>query len=121
MGAPGVELIVGGRNDPEWGPVVVVGFGGVQAEVLKDSRLLAPDMNESEMLAALKALKGAALLEGFRGSPPLDLEAIVRIVRAIGRLLIDEPSIREIDLNPVVVYPRGDGAVALDALIIASR
>ena len=87
MGAPGVELIVGGRNDPEWGPVMVVGFGGVQAEILEDLRLLAPDMNDDEILAELKTLKGAALLEGFRGSPPLDLEAIVRIVRAIGRLL----------------------------------
>jgi acetate---CoA ligase (ADP-forming) len=120
MGAPGVELIIGGRNDPEWGPVVVVGFGGVQAEILKDSRLLAPDMNESEILAELKSLKGAALFEGFRGSPPLDLQAVVRIVRAIGFLLLDEPSVREIDLNPVVLYPRGEGAVALDALIIAS-
>jgi acyl-CoA synthetase (NDP forming) len=120
MGAPGVELIIGGRNDPEWGPVVVVGFGGVQAEILKDSRLLAPDMNESEILAELKSLKGAALFEGFRGSPPLDLQAVVRIVRAIGFLLLDEPSVGEIDLNPVVLYPRGEGAVALDALIIAS-
>ncbi len=119
MGAPGVELIVGGRNDPEWGPVVVVGFGGVQAEILKDSRLLAPDANEAEILAELRKLKGAALLEGFRGSPPLDLEALVRIVRAIGRLLLDEPSVREVDLNPVVIYPRGEGAVALDALIVA--
>ena len=76
MGAPGVELIVGGRNDPEWGPVVVVGFGGVQAEILKDLRLLAPDANEAEILAELKTLKAAALLEGFRGSPPLDLEAL---------------------------------------------
>ena len=110
MGAPGVEMIVGGRNDPEWGPVVVVGFGGVQAEILKDSRLLAPDMNDAEILAELKALKGAALLEGFRGSPPLDLEAIIAIVRAIGLLLLDEPSIREVDLNPVVIHPRGEGA-----------
>ncbi len=120
MGAPGVELIVGGRKDPEWGPVVVVGFGGVLAEILKDSRLLAPDANEPEILAELRKLKSAALLEGFRGSPPLDLEALVRIVRAIGRLLIDEPSVREVDLNPVVVHPRGEGALALDALIIAS-
>ena len=104
MGAPGVELIVGGRNDPEWGPVVVVGFGGVQAEILKDSCLLAPDADELEILAELKKLKAAALLEGFRGSPPLDLEAVVKIVRAIGRLLLDEPSVREIDLNPVVLY-----------------
>ena len=100
MGAPGVELIVGGRNDPEWGPVLVVGFGGVQAEILKDSRLLAPDMNDGEILAELKTLKGAALLEGFRGSPPLDLEALVRIVRAIGRLLLDEPrSARSISIR----------------------
>ena len=120
MGAPGVELIVGGRKDPEWGPVVVVGFGGVQAEILKDSRLLAPDANEPEILAELRKLKSAALLEGFRGSPPLDLEALVRIVRAIGRLLLDEPSVREVDLNPVVVHPRGEGALALDALMIAS-
>ena len=121
MAAPGVELIVGGRNDPEWGPVVVVGFGGVQAEILKDSRLLNPDANEPEILAELKKLKGAALLEGFRGSPPLDVEAVARIVRAIGHLVLTEPSVREIDLNPVVVYPRGEGAVALDALMTASR
>ena len=121
MAAPGVELIVGGRNDPEWGPVVVVGFGGVQAEILKDSRLLAPDMSDSEILEELRNLKGAALLEGFRGSAPLDVDAIVRIAHAVGRLLLDEPSIREIDLNPVVIYPRSKGAVALDALIVASR
>jgi acetate---CoA ligase (ADP-forming) len=120
MCAPGVELIVGGRNDPEWGPVVVVGFGGVQAELLKDSRLLAPDANDAEILAELRKLKGAALLEGFRGSPPLDVEAVVGIVRAIGFLLLDEPSVREIDLNPVVVYPHGRGAVALDALVMIS-
>jgi acetate---CoA ligase (ADP-forming) len=120
MGEPGVELIIGGRNDPEWGPVVVVGFGGVQAEILKDSRLLAPDMNDSEILAELHRLKSAALLEGFRGSSRLDVEAVVRIVRAIGFLLLDEPSVREIDLNPVVIYPSGEGAVALDALIVAS-
>ena len=120
MGPPGVELIVGGRNDPEWGPVIVVGFGGVQAEILKDSRLLAPDMIDSEILAELERLKGAALLKGFRGSPRLDVEAVVRIVHAIGLLLLDEPSVREIDLNPVVVYPRSEGALALDALMVAS-
>ena len=120
MAAPGVELIIGGRNDPHWGPVVVVGFGGLQAEIIKDSRLLATDMDESEILAELERLKSAVLLEGFRGSPRLDVEAVVRIVRAVGFLLLNEPSVREIDLNPVVVYPRGEGAVALDALMVAS-
>ena len=120
MGAPGVELIVGGRNDPDWGPVVVVGFGGVQAEILKDSRLLTPTWSNFRNCGRAQKLKGAALLEGFRGSPTLDVDAAVRIVRAVGRLLLDEPSIREIDLNPVVIYPRGEGALALDALIVAS-
>ena len=120
MAAPGVELIIGGRNDPHWGPVVVVGFGGLQAEIIKDSRLLTTDMNESEILAELENLKSAVLLEGFRGSPRLDVEAVVRIVRAVGFLLLNETSVREIDLNPVVIYPRGEGAVALDALIVAS-
>ena len=78
-------------------------------------------MSDSEILEELSNLKGAALLEGFRGSTPLDVDAIVRIAHAVGRLLLDEPSIREIDLNPVVIYPRSKGAVALDALIVASR
>jgi acetate---CoA ligase (ADP-forming) len=77
-------------------------------------------MSDSEILAELEKLKGAALLEGFRGSPPLDVEAVVRIVCAIGLLLLGEPSVREIDLNPVVVYPCGEGAVALDALVMVS-
>jgi acetate---CoA ligase (ADP-forming) len=77
-------------------------------------------MSDSEILGQLSKLKGAALLEGFRGSASLDVDAVVRIAHAIGRLLLDEPSIREIDLNPVVVYPVGEGAVTLDALIVAS-
>ena len=61
------------------------------------------------------------MLDGFRGSPALDVEAVASIVMALGRLLLGTPAIREIDLNPVVVYPRGQGAVALDALIIADE
>lgn len=119
MGARGTELIVGARNDPEWGAVILVGFGGVQAEILHDARLLTPDLTREGIKAELLKLKMAALLTGFRGAPPVDLDAVAGVVEALARLLVAEPSIREIDLNPVVVYPQGEGAVALDALILA--
>jgi succinyl-CoA synthetase beta subunit len=116
MGARGTELIVGARNDPEWGPVVLVGFGGVQAEVLQDVRLLPPDLGEAAILAEIDQLKSAALLHGFRGAPALDVKAVAAIVGHVGRLLLGEPRIREIDLNPVILYAQG--AVALDALML---
>ena len=117
MGARGLELIIGGRNDPEWGPAVLVGFGGVQAEVLKDIQLLPANLGRSDILAALEQLKSAALLHGFRGELEHDVEAIVTMVQHVSRLLTSNSNIREIDLNPVIVYEIGAGALALDALM----
>ena len=120
MGKKGVELIIGGRNDPEWGAVILAGFGGVQAEILKDVRLLAPDLSKDEIAQELNQLKSAELLHGFRGSPALDIAAVAGIIEKVGALLRAEPRIREIDLNPVIVYPAGLGAIALDALMVVS-
>ncbi|ATY34701.1 acetate--CoA ligase family protein [Sphingomonas psychrotolerans] len=119
MGARGVELIVGARNDAEWGPVILVGMGGVQAELTHDVRLIAPDLTEAAIIAELRQLKSAALFDGFRGSPALDLEALAAMIARLGAVLAGTPAIREIDLNPVIVYPRGQGVIALDALIRA--
>ncbi|GGB31644.1 6-carboxyhexanoate--CoA ligase [Sphingomonas metalli] len=119
MGARGTELIVGARNDPAWGPAILIGFGGVTAELFHDVRLLPHDLTRDGVIAELRRLKSAALLDGFRGAPPLDTGAVADIVLAVGRLLAGTPNIREIDLNPVVAYPDGEGAVALDALILA--
>lgn len=119
MGKRGVELIVGARNDPEWGPVILAGFGGVTAELLHDVRLLPHDLTHDAIVAELRALKQGALLDGYRGSPALDVDAVARLIAGLGRVLAGTPSIREIDLNPVVVYPTGEGVVALDALILA--
>jgi acyl-CoA synthetase (NDP forming) len=119
MSKPGVELIIGGRNDPDWGPIVLVGFGGVQAEILKDVRLLAADLSAEEIVEELYKLKSGELLRGFRGAPPLDVAAAAHIVAQVGGLLRAEPRIQEIDLNPVLLYAKGAGAIALDALIIA--
>ena len=118
MGARGLELIVGAKNDPQWGPVILAGFGGVTAEILQDVRLLAPDLTEAGIVAELNQLKQAALLNGYRGSPALDVEAAAALIAKIGRLLLGEPSIEELDLNPMVLYPKGQGVVALDALML---
>lgn len=115
MGDRGIELIVGARNDPDWGPVILVGSGGVTAELLHDVRLLPTDLTRDAIMAELGRLKLAALLTGFRGSPKMDVGAVADVVMALGSLMRGEPAIREVDLNPVVVYPRG--AVILDALI----
>ncbi|WP_375392983.1 acetate--CoA ligase family protein [uncultured Sphingomonas sp.] len=120
MGARGLELIVGGRNDPDWGPVVLVGAGGVMAELFHDVRLLPADLAEEAIAAELRALKSGALLDGFRGSAPLDVAALARVVGIVGALLRANPRIAEIDLNPVIVYPQGEGVVALDALLLTA-
>jgi acyl-CoA synthetase (NDP forming) len=118
MSEKGVELIVGGRNDSDWGAVVLVGFGGVQAEILKDVRLLPPDLSHHEIIEELNLLKSAELLHGFRGSPALDIGGVATLIERIGSLLMAEPRIKEIDLNPVIVYPKGLGVIALDALMV---
>ncbi len=121
MGESGVELIIGAQNDPDWGPVVLVGFGGVQAEIYQDVRFLPPDLSKKEIIDELNQLKGAKLLNGFRGSAPVDLDTVAEVIVTIGCLMLGEPSIAEIDLNPVVVFPKGEGAVALDALMLVKK
>ena len=118
MGARGVEMIVGAKNDPEWGPVLLAGFGGVTAEILGDVRLPAADMTSEAVEAELMKLKSAAILSGYRGAPSLDVPALAQLIVTLGRVLRAEPSIREVDLNPVILHPKGQGVVALDALML---
>ena len=117
MGKRGMEMIVGAKNDPEWGPVVLAGFGGVTAEILQDVRLLTPDLSEEAIVAELLKLKSAPLLTGYRGSKPLDIKALAALIRKVAAVLLAEPAIAEMDLNPVILHPEGEGVVALDALV----
>jgi acyl-CoA synthetase (NDP forming) len=117
MSPHGIEMIVGARRDPAWGPVVAVGFGGVLVEILDDVRLMAPDVTEDEVRDELARLRGAKLLAGARGGPPADVAALAAIVAKVAGLMRGVPDLTEIDLNPVMVYPRGKGASALDALV----
>lgn len=117
MGEKGIELIVGARNDHQWGPVLLIGFGGVLAEALRDVRLLPPDLSQDEIEQELYRLRSAALLRGFRGAPPADVASAAQAIRRLGALMQSSAKISEVDINPLVVYPQGRGAVALDALI----
>ena len=117
MSAPGAELIIGARNDPHWGATLLVGFGGVTAELLHDVRLIPAGLSARQIEVEIRMLKLAPLLDGYRGSPGLDVAAVADIVRRLGEVVAATPAIREIDLNPVVIYPQGEGAIALDALI----
>jgi len=118
MAIKGLEMVVGGRRDPNWGPVVLVGLGGIWIETLKDVRLIPADMPEVQIIEELGRLKASALLEGARGAEPIDKAALAKVVTQIGHLLLSHPEIAEIDVNPLVVYPVGKPPVALDALII---
>lgn len=118
MAARGLELVVGAKRDPHWGPVVLVGLGGILVEALGDVRLLPPDLAESAIVDELHKLKAAKLLQGFRGSPAVDVEAVARTVTLVGHLMQTRPEISEIDINPLVAYARGEGVTALDALIV---
>ena len=118
MGRMGTEMIVGAKSDPEWGPVVLAGFGGVTAEILKDVKLFTPDLGAEQVKAGLLELQQAPILKGWRGSPALDVDALAELIVLMGRVMTGNPAIREIDLNPVILHPVGEGVIALDALML---
>src|SRR5262249_2321418 len=87
MSPKGVELMVGARRDPGWGTVLLLGLGGIWVEALGDVQLLPGHATEAQVLEALGKLRTAKLLKGFRGAPPADVEAVAKVVTAIGRLM----------------------------------
>jgi acetate---CoA ligase (ADP-forming) len=112
----GVELILGGRRDPMFGPLVIVGLGGILAEVLDDVAIRLAPVRPDDADAMLDELRGAAVLSGTRGRPSIDRQAVVSTIVALGDLLVAEPLILEVDCNPVISGP--DGTAAVDALIV---
>ena len=115
----GLELLVGGLRDAQFGPSISFGLGGVWVEALKDAVFGILPMTRQEMLDMIAETRAGVFVKGFRGSPPLDVEATLNLINAVSALLINHPEIIEIDLNPVRLYARG--AVALDARIILAR
>ncbi|WP_328692522.1 acetate--CoA ligase family protein [Streptomyces phaeochromogenes] len=119
MVEPGVEMVVGVTQDELFGPTVTVGLGGVLVEVLRDSAVRVPPFGEDQARSMLSELRGRALLDGVRGRPPADLDALVEVVLRVQRMALElDGELSELDINPLMVLPRGQGAVALDALAV---
>jgi succinyl-CoA synthetase beta subunit len=118
MSPHGLELVVGARRDPRWGPVLMLGLGGIWVEALGDVRVMAPDLTEDEIVEELGKLKTAKLLHGFRDLSPVDVKAAAAAAAALGRLMRARPDITEVDINPLMVHAAAYGATALDALIV---
>ncbi|AOR33704.1 pimeloyl-CoA synthetase [Streptomyces fodineus] len=115
----GVEMVVGVTHDDLFGPTVTVGLGGILVEVLHDAAVRVPPFGEDQARAMLTELRGRALLDGVRGRPPADRDALVEVVLRVQRMALElGESISELDINPLMVLPRGQGAVALDALVV---
>jgi acyl-CoA synthetase (NDP forming) len=116
MAKPGLELLLGMRRDPLFGPVIVAGLGGTLTEVLDDVAIRLAPVSPEEADAMLNDLRGARLLGGVRGRSPIDRAAVVSMIVGLGRLGVERPDLLEIDLNPVIASETG--AVAVDALVV---
>jgi acetate---CoA ligase (ADP-forming) len=112
----GIELIVGAKRDPRFGPVTLVGMGGLYAELLGDVAVALAPVDESEAQSLIGSLRGAPLLAGARGRPALDVAAAARATAAISRLAAEHPEVEEVEVNPLLALP--EGALGLDARII---
>jgi len=117
-----VEVIIGLSRDPQFGPVVLFGLGGIFAEVLKDVSLRVPPLTRFDAEEMIKEIRGHKILEGFRGKPKRDSEAIIDVLLRVSKMAVDlKNSILEMDLNPVVVQPEGKGAKIVDARFVVSN
>ena len=119
MVAPGREVILGVNRDPLWGPLLMVGLGGVLVEALGDVALAPVPLDHTAACALLGRLKGAAILESYRGAPEADSEALIELIVRLSLFAADHAEdIAEIDLNPVIVHAKGQGVSVVDALIV---
>ena len=116
MASPGVEVIVGMSKDPQFGPVLMFGLGGILVEVLKDVSFRIVPVTERDAREMIREIKGYPLLEGYRGQKPASIPALEKLIVKVSQFVEKNPQIKELDLNPIFAYP--DKAVAVDARII---
>jgi acetyl-CoA synthetase (ADP-forming) len=116
MAAPSTEVIVGATKDPQFGPALMFGLGGIFVEVLKDVTFRIAPITEEDAREMITEVKAYPILKGYRGQPPADIEAIVKILLGTSKLVMAHQEIKELDLNPIIVYEKG--AKTVDARII---
>jgi acyl-CoA synthetase (NDP forming) len=118
MAPESTQVIVGSVNDPQFGPTILFGLGGVFVEVLKDVAFRIAPIEERDAREMIREIKGYSVLTGYRGSPPVDQDAIANIIMCTSRLVTENPQIEQMDLNPTMVYERG--AMVVDARMLLS-
>ena len=115
MAPPGIECFVGGRRDQAFGPIIIVGLGGIFIEIFKDTSIRLAPVTKKEAADMLKELQAYPLLQGVRGKGRADVKALVEVICRVSSLLVNCPAISEMDLNPVIVHPDGHGVSIVDA------
>jgi acyl-CoA synthetase (NDP forming) len=116
MASPGVEVIIGISTDPQFGPVIMFGLGGIMVEVLKDVSFRIVPVTERDAREMIREIKGYPILDGYRGQKPASIPALEKLIVKVSQFIEKNPQIKELDLNPIFAYP--DKAVAVDARII---
>jgi acyl-CoA synthetase (NDP forming) len=119
MAAAGTEVIIGMSKDPQFGPVLMFGLGGVLVEVLKDVAFRIVPLEERDARQMIEEIEGFPVLQGVRGGPPADLGALRKLLLDLSAFVEANPQVEELDLNPVFAYP--DGAIAVDARIVVAQ
>ncbi len=116
MAKLGTEVIVGTSKDPQFGPVIMFGLGGIFVEVLKDVSFRIIPLTQKDAQEMIEEIKGYPILQGYRGKEPVDIPALTEIILKVSKVMEQYPEIKEIDLNPILAYKKG--ALAVDARII---
>jgi acetyltransferase len=116
----GRELIIGMSRDPQFGPMVMFGLGGIYVNFLKDVAFRLAPMNEREAQEMMEETRSYTLLKGVRGEAPADIDSIREAIMRVGHLVWDFPELQDLDINPIFVYDKGKGVSALDVKITLS-
>jgi acyl-CoA synthetase (NDP forming) len=117
MAASGIEMLVGVTHDPVFGPILVCSAGGVLVELLKDVSVRITPLTNQDAKEIVQSLKTYPLLNGYRGGPRYDVAALEQVILRVGALVEDIHEISELDLNPVIVFPEGQGVAIVDARV----
>ena len=119
MASPGVEVIVGVTTDPQFGPVMMFGLGGIMVEVLGDVAFRLAPLGEGDARDMVDEIQGRQVLDGVRGQPPVDVDALEAMLDQVSAFAAEHPEVAELDLNPVIASP--EGAIAVDARIVLAE
>jgi len=112
-----LEVILGGKRDRSFGPVVMFGLGGIYVEVFSDVAFRVAPLSRVDAEEMIEEVRGKRLLEGVRGKPPVDREALIKAVLSLSRMLVENPRITELDINPLLVLEHGAAAVDARAAV----